>query len=97
MKVISLFNVYSFSVAFVDKGDIFYARRYATTIFRATIFKQYCANPKKRRNNVVRSVALKPSSLRIVPFNIALTKPPGAAPSTFDSVIAKKFEDEIIR
>ena len=27
-----LFNVYSFSVAFIDKGGIFYAKRYATTI-----------------------------------------------------------------
>ena len=76
---------------------MFYARQYATTIFMATIFEEYCTNSQKRRNSVVCRVALKLSSLRIVSFNIALTKPAGAVPCTFDLVIAEKFEDEIIR
>ena len=84
-------------MAFIEKGNIFYARRHGTTIFRATIFEEYSTNSQKCRKNVVCRVALKLSSLRIVPFNIALTKPAGAAPCTFDSVIAEKYEDEIIR
>ena len=84
-------------MAFIEKGNIFYARRHGTTIFRATIFEEYSTNSQKCRKNVVCRVALKLSSLRIVPFNIALTKPAGAAPCTFDSVIAEKSEDEIIR
>ena len=60
------------------------------------LFEEYCTNSQKRLNNVVCRVALKLSSLRFVPFNIALTKPAGAAPCTFDSVIAEKYEDEII-
>ena len=60
------------------------------------LFEEYLTNSQKRRNNVVCRVALKLSSLRFVPFNIALTKPASASPCTFDSVIAEKCEDEII-
>ena len=60
------------------------------------LFEEYCTNSQKRLNNVVCRVALKLSSLRFVPFNIALAKPASASPCTFDSVIAEKYEDEII-